>query len=105
MSDTPVYKQRANLVRLVVGIGLILLGILFLVGRYVGARFDIDLGHYAWPFFIIIPGLFLFLFSFALEPRAGIIPAVFGGMIATVGTILLVQNTFDLFASWAMPGR
>jgi hypothetical protein len=45
--------------------------------------------------------VFLFLFSFALEPRAGILPAIFGGMITTVGTILLIQNTFDLFASWA----
>jgi hypothetical protein len=91
----------SNLVRTVVGAGLILLGILFIVGRYVGARFDIDFGHYTWPFFIIIPGLLLFLGSFVFEQRAGIKIAAFGGVVTMTGSILLVQNTFDLFTSWA----
>lgn len=101
MGDKHTYKFTSNIVRLVVGITFILLGIFFLIGRYVTARFDVDFGHYLWPFFIITPGLFLFLLSFTLEPRAGIIPAVFCGMVTTTGFILLIQNTFDLFASWA----
>jgi hypothetical protein len=101
MNDKLTYTNRSNIVRMTVGIGLILLGILFLVGRYVGARFDIDFGHYTWPFFIITPGVFLFLISFTPEPRPGIILAVVGAMLTTIGTILLIQNAFDLFASWA----
>ena len=101
MNDKPTYKVDLNTVRLLVGAGLILLGILFLTGRYLGTRFNIDFGHYTWPFFVITPGLFLFVAAFMFERRAGIILAVIGVMVMMVGTILLVQNTFDLFASWA----
>jgi hypothetical protein len=66
----------------------------------IGARFVIDFGHYSWPFFIIAPGVFLLIASFAFEHRAGSILAIIGTMVATVGA-LLFQNTFDLFASWA----
>jgi hypothetical protein len=68
MSDKPTYKLDSNIVRTLLGAGLILLGILFLIGRYVGTRFDIDFGHYTWPLFILIPGLLLFVASFAVEP-------------------------------------
>ena len=81
MSDKPTYKIDQNVVRILVGVGFILLGILFLVGRSVGAWFDIDFGHYNWPFFIIAPGVFLFIASFAFERRAGIILAIVGGMV------------------------
>jgi hypothetical protein len=92
---------NSNIARALVGAGLILLGILFLIGRYVGTWFDIDFGHYAWPFFIIIPGFLLFIASFAMERRAGITLAIFGGTVTTTGTILLFQNIFDLYATWA----
>ena len=101
MNDKPTYKVDLNIVRLLVGAGLILLGILFLAGRYISTRFDIDFGHYTWPFFVITPGVFLFVAAFVFERRAGIILAVIGGMLTMIGTILLFQNTFDLFASWA----
>ena len=101
MSDKPIYKLGSNSVGTLVGASFILLGILFLIGQYVGARFDIDFGHYTWPFFIVTPGLVVFLSSFVFEQRAGILPAIFGGMVVTTGTILFVQNSFDLFASWA----
>jgi hypothetical protein len=101
MSDKPAYKFGSNIVRTVVGLGLILLGIVFMILRYIGTWFDIDFGHYIWPFFIIISGLFLFIAAFAFERRAGISLAIFGGVTAMTGFILLFQNTFDLFASWA----
>jgi hypothetical protein len=101
MSDKPIYKPGSNIVRTLVGASLILLGVLFLIGRYVGARFDIDFGHYTWPLFIITPGLLLFMASFAFERQTGITLAIFGGMLAMTGTILLVQNTFELYATWA----
>jgi hypothetical protein len=101
MDNKPVYTLRSKLVTSVLGAALILLGILFLLGRYVRAVFDFDIGHYAWPFFIIIPGLLLFMASFVFERRAGLTLAIFGSMVTTTGLILLVQNTFDVFASWA----
>jgi hypothetical protein len=80
---------------------LILLGIMFHIGRFVSAWFDFDFGHYSWPFFIIIPGLLVFLASFAFERRAGISWAIFGGIVTAAGSILFLQNIFDLYASWA----
>jgi hypothetical protein len=101
MDDKPVYTLSSKIVTSLLGAGLILLGILFLIGRYVRTVFDFDIGHYAWPFVIIIPGLLLFMASFVFERRAGVTVAIFGSMVTMTGLILLVQNTFDVFASWA----
>ena len=101
MSEKPINKLSSNLVSMLLGGGLILLGILFLFGRLVGDLFDFDIGHYAWPFFIITPGVLLFMVSFVLERKAGVTMAIFGGMLATIGAILLVQNTFDVYATWS----
>ena len=101
MNDKPSLKINSNIVSTLLGATLILLGILFLIGRYVSALFNFDVGHYAWPFFIIIPGLLIFLGSFVFERRAGIPLAIFGGMVTSAGGILLFQNIFDLYASWA----
>jgi len=101
MSDKPIYTFGSKIVRTVVGVSFILLGVLFLIGRYVGTQYDIDVGRYTWPLFIITPGLLLFMASFAFERQAGITLAIFGGMVAMTGAILLFQNTFDLYASWA----
>jgi hypothetical protein len=101
MSDKPINKPGSRLISTLLGGGLILLGVLFLFGRLVGALFDFDIGHYAWPFFVIAPGVLLFMLSFTFERKAGISVAIFGGMLATIGTILLVQNTFDLYATWS----
>jgi hypothetical protein len=101
MNNKPVHELSLNIVSTVLGAILILLGILFLVGRYVSTLFHFDVGHYAWPFFIIVPGLLMFMASFMLERRAGIALAMLGGMVATTGSILFIQNVFDLYASWA----
>jgi hypothetical protein len=101
MNDKPSLKINSNIVSALLGAILILLGILFLIGRYVSDLFNFDIGHYSWPFFIIIPGLLMFLGSFLFERRAGIPMAIFGGMVTAAGGILLFQNIFDLYASWA----
>lgn len=101
MTDKPVFKLDSNRASALLGVSLILLGILFLVGRYFDVRLGIELGHYGWPFFIILPGALLFFISFAFERQAGITLAMIGGVVTMTGAILLVQNTFDLFASWA----
>jgi hypothetical protein len=101
MNDKLTNKSGNNIASIVLGAIFILLGILFLIGRYIGTLFHFDIGHFTWPFFIILPGLLLFLAAFALERRSGIALAIFGGMVSTTGVILLIQNTFDLYASWA----
>ena len=101
MRDKSPLNLSSRTATTLLGMLLILLGFLFLIGRYIGSLLEFDFGHYTWPFFIIIPGLLLFMVSFAVEQRAGIMLAIFGGMLATTGTILLIQNTFDLFATWA----
>ena len=101
MDNKPVSTLNSKIVTGLFGAGLIFLGILFLLGRFIRVVFDFDIGHYGWPSFIIIPGVLLFMASFVFERRAGIIPAIFGGMVTMAGLILLVQNTFDVFASWA----
>src|SRR5262245_8253962 len=101
MSDKPLYIFGSKIVRTLVGASFIFLGVLFLIGRYVSAQYDIDVGRYTWPLFISTPGLLLFLASFAFEHQIGIILAIFGAVVAMTGAILLFQNTFDLYASWA----
>jgi hypothetical protein len=101
MNGKPVMNFGSNVVGTLMGAILILLGILFLAGRFVVSIFDFDLGHYAWPFIIIIPGVLMFVAAFLLEPRAGTTLAMFGGMVVTTGSILMIQNIFDLYASWA----
>ena len=101
MNDKPVTKLGSNVIGTLMGTILILLGIAFLMGRFILSIFDFDLGHYAWPIFIIIPGVLMFICAFLLERQAGVTLAIFGGMVATTGGILMIQNIFDLYASWA----
>jgi len=101
MNNKPTYKLSSNLASTLLGAALVLLGILFWIGRYVSAFFNFDIGHYAWPFVIIIPGALMFMSSFLFERRAGLTVAIFGAMVTTVGGILMLQNLFDLYASWA----
>jgi hypothetical protein len=101
MNSKPVTKLGSNLVGMLLGGSLILLGFLFLVGRFVNLVFDFDIGHYAWPFFVIIPGVLIFLIAITLDRQPGIALAVFGGMVTMAGCILMLQNIFDLYASWA----
>jgi cell wall-active antibiotic response 4TMS protein YvqF len=101
MNDQFTLKITSNIVSSLFGAILILLGIVFLLGRYVSALFNFDSGHYVWPFFIIIPGLLMFLASFVFERRVGLPMAIIGGMITAAGGILFLQNLFDLYASWA----
>ena len=101
MENKPVTKLGSNMVGTLAGAILILLGIAFLMVRFIFSVFDFDFGHYTWPFFIIVPGVLMFLSAFILERQAGVTLAIFGGMVTTTGGILLIQNLFDLYATWA----
>lgn len=101
MNDKPSLNVKSNTASLVIGAILILMGVLFLVGRVVGSLFHFDFGHFTWPLYIILPGLLLFLTSFAVERHSGVALAIVGGVVTATGLVLLVQNTFDIYASWA----
>jgi hypothetical protein len=92
--DAPSTAQRGA--GAVVGLVLIGLGLLFFVAQF----FTVDLGHYLWPFFVIIPGLAFFA-AMVLGGRKASGLAVPGSIITTVGLLLFYQNISDHWESWA----
>lgn len=90
----PVTMTRGNALG---GVLLIVLGFVFLVGQI----FDFHLGHYLWPFMIIVPGVFLFFGAVALDEEVGKALAIISGIVTMVGMILFVLTFTDLWASWA----
>lgn len=91
MSATP-YRGTG---RLAVGLILVLLGLFLLLDRVL----NVDVMSMAWPFFIIVPGLVMLAVAISSERTHGL--AVPGSIVTTTGLLLLFQQTFDLFASWA----
>ena len=82
---------------MVLGGALVVLGILFILGQLL----DISVGRFVWPFFIIVPGVLLFVFALTTGGSASEGLAIFGSVVTMTGTLLLYQNTFDHFQSWA----
>ena len=82
---------------LVAGIVLVVIGVAFLLVRVA----DMALGGSTWPLWLIVPGLAMLAGSLAIPPRGGLGLAVPGTMLAIVGCILWVQDTYDLYATWA----
>ena len=78
------------------GIGLVLVGALFLLGQVL----HVDVGHYGWPFFIIVPGVGLFLIAVLMAGRGEGL-AITGSIVAVSGLILLFQDLTDDYESWA----
>ena len=79
------------------GITLIVLGVLALLAQV----FRLNIGALIWPFFIILPGVLLFLFSVALEGGLGEAIAMVSGMVTVVGVLLLYQSLTGHWTSWA----
>jgi hypothetical protein len=93
----PNESSRSRTIVTLVGLLLIVLGVLFLIGRMI----SVDVERLAWPFFVIAPGVLVFFFSLARGNQAGERLAMVGSAVTMVGTILLFQNTVDYFQSWA----
>jgi len=89
-------RDRTGSGNMVAGAILIGLGVLLLLGQ----TLNIDLGHYLWPLFILVPGLAFFL-GMLLGGRSTAGLAIPGSVITTIGLILLYQNTFNQFQTWA----
>jgi hypothetical protein len=80
-----------------IGVFLVLLGIVLLLGQL----FQFDVGHYGWPLFILVPGLFLMALGLGRRETGGLGTTVVGSAIAMTGLILFIQNLFDLYQTWA----
>jgi len=78
----------------VIGIALIVLGLLFLLGR------GFDLGGVGWPLFVLVPGLILLAVAFMGKGDSARL-AVPGSIVTTIGLILLVLNLTDYWEAWA----
>jgi len=79
-----------------VGLALVALGSLVLLARL----FGLSLLGFSWPFLIIIPGL-LFFIAMALGGESSGPLAIPGSVVTALGLILLYQNTFHRFDTWA----
>lgn len=78
------------------GVVLIAVGIIFLTGQMTG----IDVGRYGWPFIIVAIGVLLLIMAVS-GLDASRQSVVSGVIVTTVGGILLYQDTFDHYESWA----
>jgi hypothetical protein len=87
---------RTNRTSLVFGGLLIGLGVLFLIGQI----FRVNVWEYAWPMFILVPGLIFFgiTVSGGSSSAGFAIPA---SIITTVGLIFFFQALTGHYASWA----
>jgi hypothetical protein len=82
---------------LVIGAILVVVGAVFLVGRVL----DLAVGPDAWPLWIILPGVGMFLAALAIPARGGVGLAIAGSIVTMVGLILWFQDANDLFETWA----
>ena len=93
--------QRSVAAPAVIGLFLILFGAAALAVREYDVNFLPHLGTWAWPFFVVVPGLVL-LGAAVVAPRprgAGF--AVSGAVVTAVGSLLLYQSQSGHWESWA----
>lgn len=89
-------RQRQNAGGLVGGAILIVLGLLFLFGQYVGFQGF----QYLWPFFIIGLGVAFFIGMLAGGKSLAAL-AVPGCVLTTLGLVLLIQTLVGHWEAWA----
>lgn len=81
--------------RLALGMILVVLGVLLLLDR----ALDVDVFSLSWPIFIILPGIVMLVAAITNQRGRGL--AIPGSIVTATGLLLLAQQAFDLYASWA----
>jgi hypothetical protein len=81
----------------VVGGLFVLIGAILLAGQFV----HVDVGHYGWPFFGIVPGLVILFVALTASGAVSEGLAILGSIITLTGLILLFQDATDHYESWA----
>ncbi len=82
--------------QLYLGIVLVVTGGLFLADQML----DVQIMRYFWPLLVVLFGLTFYVgMLFAGKRGAGL--AIPGSIITTIGLLLFIQNTFNLWVTWA----
>jgi len=82
--------------QLYLGIVLVVTGGLFLADQLL----EIEIMRFFWPLLVVLFGLTFFVgMIFAGRRGAGL--AIPGAIITTIGLLLFIQNTFNLWVTWA----
>jgi hypothetical protein len=92
-------RERPNRPRdagIVLGVALVILGLVFLAGQMFPG---LDLGHYAWPLFVLVPGVVMLGAGLVWRDASGLV--IPGSIVTATGLVLAVQNATGLWASWA----
>lgn len=92
----PFGEQRADHGGRALGVILVLIGVLFMAREITGPNF----WHWTWPLIIVAAGGLLFALMFAIGRQASGL-AIPGSIVTTTGLILLIQNTFGIWQTWA----
>jgi glucan phosphoethanolaminetransferase (alkaline phosphatase superfamily) len=79
-----------------IGTVLITLGLLFLFLQTT----NVAVGWFAWPFFIILPGVLLLAVAF-MSGKAAAGLAIPGSIVTMIGLILFTQNVTGRFETWS----
>lgn len=90
-------NQRPGSARFGLGGLLIVLGVALLAVQLLDIRF----GRFLWPFYVIVPGVLLFIFALFTGGELGEGLSAFGGMVTMTGVLLLYQNSTGHWESWA----
>jgi hypothetical protein len=88
---------RARRQSTVVGGLFVLIGEILLAGQFV----HVDIGHYGWPFFVVVPGLVILFVALTARGAVSEGLAILGSIITVTGLILLFQDATDHYESWA----
>ncbi len=83
--------------RLVIGLVLIVLGVVFLAGQLLG----FDAGGAGWPLAVLAPGLAMLVIGLVVGGPGGVALSIIGGITSMTGLVLLFQEITGLWASWA----
>jgi uncharacterized membrane protein HdeD (DUF308 family) len=78
------------------GTVLIIIGVLFLFLQVT----QVNISWFAWPFFVMIPGILLLIAAFVSDESAAAL-AIPGSIVTMVGLILFIQNVTGRFESWS----
>lgn len=89
-------KSRDGSASVVIGVGFVLLGVLFLLNQF----FNLDFLGELWPLFIVFVGL-LFLGGAFAGGGGSSQMAIPGSMITMTGLIMLVMNATGRWEAWA----
>jgi hypothetical protein len=90
------HSYRSDTGRIVGGLVLVLLGVLFLVEQI----FHWNMMQFLWPGFVILPGLLFFIGMLMGGKNAGGL-AIPGTIITMTGLLLFYQNVTGLWWTWS----